>query len=159
MTEQTTDEQAPDEQVDPRLTAKQRVEMLARALAENRNDRGEGNELVWEAYTADAKVLLTALPDLGYIDASVPATEEWAVQEKTFLDGPFDRIDTGGTWSNRRGQKYTKREARKEAKMRINRLDPELWRRAVTRTVHYGPWIASPGRPVKKPASGSEQPS
>ena len=37
---------------------------------------------------------------------------EWAVQSRTFTDGPYDRTDDGTAWSDRRGQKYTENEAR-----------------------------------------------
>lgn len=49
---------------------------------------------------------------------------EYAVQSKTF-DGdaePYDRLDDGSGWSNRRGQKYTREEAQQAAK-RLNKWE------------------------------------
>jgi hypothetical protein len=60
---------------------------------------------------------------------------EFGVQEKETLDGPWGRIDTGANWSHRGGRKYTEDEARKEASLWINGINPNAWRRVVTRNV------------------------
>lgn len=64
--------------------------------------------------------------------------EEFAVEERTHLDGPWDRIDTGANWSHRHGRLYTEEEARKEATAKVNGVDPKKWRRVVHRFV--GPY-------------------
>lgn len=66
---------------------------------------------------------------------------EWAVQERTTFDGPWDRIDDGRGWSHRRGRPYTEEEARHEASRRVNGSDPSAWRRVVSRKVT--PWDAT----------------
>lgn len=69
-------------------------------------------------------------------DAEPTTDIEWAVQSRTYIDGPYDRFDDGTQWSNRRGRKYTEQEARDCASM-YNRREPEL-ARVVRRTVT--PW-------------------
>ncbi|MBF4549490.1 hypothetical protein [Pseudoclavibacter sp. VKM Ac-2888] len=73
-----------------------------------------------------------ALLDAGIIRRF---TEQFAIQEKTFLDGEYDRLDTGAGWSNRRGRRYTEAEAhaRAERQSNLSRSIPtRVMRRFVT---------------------------
>ncbi|WP_271983593.1 hypothetical protein [Pseudoclavibacter terrae] len=76
-----------------------------------------------------------------YADALLEAgvirrvTAQFAIQEKTFLDGDYDRLDTGAGWSNRRGRRYTEAEAhaRAERQSGLSRPIPtRVMRRFVT---------------------------
>lgn len=64
--------------------------------------------------------------------------EEFAVEMRSDMEGPWDRIDDGTIWMSRHGRKYTEEEAREEASHRFNNADPKLWRRVVHRFV--GDW-------------------
>lgn len=73
-----------------------------------------------------------ALLDAGVI---LRVTAQFAIQEKTFLDGDYDRLDTGAGWSNRRGHRYTEAEAhaRAERQSSLSRPIPtRVMRRFVT---------------------------
>lgn len=79
---------------------------------------------------------LTARTIIGALfDAAPELTTEWAVQERTDLDGPWGKVDDGRGWSNRRGEPYSEDEARASAVKQINGADPGLWRRVVIRRV------------------------
>jgi hypothetical protein len=62
-------------------------------------------------------------------------TEEFAVETKTFFDGPWDRIDDGRGWTDRYGKPYTLEEAQAETR---ERRDPRDHRRVIHRFV--SPW-------------------
>jgi hypothetical protein len=108
------------------------VEAFARKLA---SQIGSSD---WTARIDDAKSLIADLPELGYVSPNAAGTIEWAVQERTVVDGPWDRIDDGAGWSNRYGRLYTEEEARDICVKAESRQF--LWRRVVTRTVRYGSW-------------------
>lgn len=58
-------------------------------------------------------------------------TTEWAIQEKTFIDGEFDRIQTGHGFPER---KYTREEVERYVKSANERYNTE-WTRVVSREV------------------------
>lgn len=57
---------------------------------------------------------------------------EWAVETRTLDDGPYDRLDDGSGWSNRRGVKYTKEEAYAEVAKYRGRGDARVVKRTVS---------------------------
>jgi hypothetical protein len=89
------------------------------------------------------RLRMDALRERNALQARLDAMGvEWGIQEREFLDGPWDRIDDGSRWSNRYGKRYTREEAEAEVAKRVNGIDPKLWRRLVSRLV--GPWTVVP---------------